>query len=85
MNLLKFAAIDIGTNGVRLLFSNVTEYHDKVTFKKASVVRVPVRLGSGGNINKIAKVTGIKYMSPNPASKSGKAMSGSCPIPWRKG
>ncbi len=45
MNLLKFAAIDIGTNAVRLLFSNVIEYQDKVTFKKASLVRVPVRLG----------------------------------------
>jgi len=45
LNLLKFAAIDIGTNAVRLLFSNVIEYQDKVTFKKASLVRVPVRLG----------------------------------------
>ena len=45
MRLLKFAAIDIGTNAVRLLFSNVTENDDQLTFKKASLVRVPVRLG----------------------------------------
>ncbi len=45
MRLLKFAAIDIGTNAVRLLFSNVTEDGDQLTFKKASLVRVPVRLG----------------------------------------
>ncbi len=45
MRLLKFAAIDIGTNAVRLLFSNVTENDEKTTFKKASLVRVPIRLG----------------------------------------
>jgi len=45
LRLLKFAAIDIGTNAVRLLFSNVTENSNRVTFKKASLVRVPVRLG----------------------------------------
>ena len=45
MNLLKFAAIDIGTNAVRLLFSNVTENSEQTTFKKASLVRVPIRLG----------------------------------------
>lgn len=45
MELLKFAAIDIGTNAVRLLFSNITENKKKTTFKKASLVRVPIRLG----------------------------------------
>lgn len=45
LRLLKFAAIDIGTNAVRLLFSNVTENKKQLTFKKASLVRVPVRLG----------------------------------------
>ena len=45
MRLLKFAAIDIGTNAVRLLFSNVTENNKQATFKKASLVRVPIRLG----------------------------------------
>jgi exopolyphosphatase/guanosine-5'-triphosphate,3'-diphosphate pyrophosphatase len=45
LELLKFAAIDIGTNAVRLLFSNITENKKKTTFKKASLVRVPIRLG----------------------------------------
>ncbi|MGM0498010.1 MAG: hypothetical protein ACQESJ_08845 [Bacteroidota bacterium] len=45
MKLLKFAAIDIGTNAVRLLFSNVTENKKSTTFKKASLIRVPLRLG----------------------------------------
>jgi exopolyphosphatase/guanosine-5'-triphosphate,3'-diphosphate pyrophosphatase len=45
LRLLKFAAIDIGTNAVRLLFTNVTENGGKTTFKKESLVRVPIRLG----------------------------------------
>ncbi len=45
MKLLPFAAIDIGSNAVRLLFSNVLEDGQSVIFKKSSLVRVPVRLG----------------------------------------
>jgi exopolyphosphatase/guanosine-5'-triphosphate,3'-diphosphate pyrophosphatase len=45
--LLKFAAIDIGSNAVRVLFANVaTETNGKVHFHKVSLIRVPVRLGS---------------------------------------
>lgn len=46
MKLLKFAAIDIGTNAVRLLFTNVIEDDKEVIFKKSSIIRVPVRLGT---------------------------------------
>ena len=46
MNTYRFAAIDIGSNAVRLLFSNVFEEGSKVTFKKQSLVRVPIRLGA---------------------------------------
>jgi len=45
LELHKFAAIDIGTNAVRLLFSNVIEEEDNATFKKNSLIRVPIRLG----------------------------------------
>ncbi|MDQ7918199.1 exopolyphosphatase [Mesonia sp. MT50] len=42
----KYAAIDIGSNAVRLLISTITEPEGKeATFKKTSLVRVPVRLG----------------------------------------
>ncbi len=41
----RFAAIDIGSNAVRLLISNVFEHEGKLTFKKQSLVRVPIRLG----------------------------------------
>lgn len=45
MESYKFAAIDIGSNAVRLLISNVFEDGSKTTFKKQSLVRVPIRLG----------------------------------------
>ena len=47
LNIQKYAAIDIGSNAVRLLISNIVEEKDKSTrFKKSSLVRVPVRLGA---------------------------------------
>lgn len=46
MKLHKYAAIDIGSNGVRLLIANVIVFKKKDTlFKKSSLVRVPIRLG----------------------------------------
>ncbi|MEZ4721312.1 MAG: exopolyphosphatase [Flavobacteriales bacterium] len=46
MKSYQFAAIDIGSNAVRLLISNVFEEGAKVTFKKQSLVRIPIRLGA---------------------------------------
>lgn len=46
MKLLKFAAIDIGTNAIRLLFSNIIENGQSVIIKKSSIIRVPIRLGT---------------------------------------
>lgn len=43
--MLKFGAIDIGSNAVRLLITNVFESETGPIFKKSSLVRVPVRLG----------------------------------------
>lgn len=40
-----FAAIDIGTNAVRLLFSQVFEDDKSATFKKDALFMVPLRLG----------------------------------------
>jgi exopolyphosphatase/guanosine-5'-triphosphate,3'-diphosphate pyrophosphatase len=42
----KYAAIDIGSNAMRLLISNIVEQEGKETqFSKSSLVRVPIRLG----------------------------------------
>jgi len=40
-----FAAIDIGSNAGRLLFSNVTEIKGSPKAEKASLIRIPLRLG----------------------------------------
>jgi exopolyphosphatase/guanosine-5'-triphosphate,3'-diphosphate pyrophosphatase len=42
---MKFAAIDIGSNAVRLLFSNVYDNGNSTSFKKAELIRIPIRLG----------------------------------------
>lgn len=48
----KYAAIDIGSNAVRLLISSIVEQKDQpVKFKKTSLVRVPIRLGADVFLN----------------------------------
>lgn len=42
---MKLAAIDIGSNAVRLQITKVIEYDEAVTFKKLEYVRFPLRLG----------------------------------------
>lgn len=52
LKILKYAAIDIGSNAVRLLISNIIEEKDKPTvFRKSSLVRVPIRLGADVFLN----------------------------------
>lgn len=47
ISLKKYAAIDIGSNAVRLLISNIVEQEGQpALFKKSSLVRVPIRLGT---------------------------------------
>lgn len=48
----KYAAIDIGSNAIRLLVSNVIEREDRdPQFKKSALVRVPIRLGTDSFVN----------------------------------
>ena len=42
---MRFASIDIGSNAVRLLLCNVFETDSEPVFKKAELVRMPLRLG----------------------------------------
>lgn len=52
INIKKYAAIDIGSNAIRLLISNIIEQKGKPTlFKKSALVRVPIRLGADVFIN----------------------------------
>ncbi len=48
---MKFAAIDIGSNAVRLLFCNVYDEDGVITYKKAELIRVPIRLGEDSFLN----------------------------------
>ncbi|MBL4724830.1 MAG: rod shape-determining protein [Lutibacter sp.] len=64
----KLAAIDIGSNAIRLLVSNVISTKDEDTpiFKKSALVRVPIRLGADsfitGEISEENKIRMIKAM-----------------------
>ncbi len=56
MKIHKLAAIDIGSNSIRLLVSNVITDKRNTLFKKSSLTRLPIRLGadsfSKGKISK---------------------------------
>jgi len=46
ISIKKYAAIDIGSNAMRLLIANIVEQEGKPTqFNKSSLIRVPIRLG----------------------------------------
>ncbi|AMR32985.1 exopolyphosphatase [Mucilaginibacter sp. PAMC 26640] len=49
---MRYAAIDVGSNAVRLLIANIIENNGSVSFKKNTLVRVPVRLGDDAFLNK---------------------------------
>lgn len=45
LKFIKFASIDVGSNAVRILFTNVFETPNGPVFRKLSLIRVPIRLG----------------------------------------
>jgi len=55
---LKFAAIDIGSNAVRLLIADIIETPDNLNITKLSLVRVPLRLGA--SVFDSGKISGSK-------------------------
>lgn len=69
---MKFAAIDIGSNAVRLLFTQVFEDTNSAVFKKDALFRVPLRLGddvfqnssiSDQKVNDLVNtIVGFKYL-----------------------
>lgn len=42
---MRYAAIDIGSNAVRLLIADIIQNEKEVSFKKNTLIRVPLRLG----------------------------------------
>jgi exopolyphosphatase/guanosine-5'-triphosphate,3'-diphosphate pyrophosphatase len=52
LNIRKFGAIDIGSNAIRLLITNIiSKKGEETQFKKSALVRVPIRLGADTFIN----------------------------------
>jgi exopolyphosphatase/guanosine-5'-triphosphate,3'-diphosphate pyrophosphatase len=63
LEIKKYGAIDIGSNAIRLLISNViVEEGKEPQFKKSSLVRVPIRLGADAFVNGIISNENIKRM-----------------------
>ncbi len=64
---MKLAAIDIGSNAVRLQITKVIEYEKMITFKKLEYVRFPLRLGhdvfTTGRISEYNKERFFKLMT----------------------
>ncbi|WP_424961793.1 Ppx/GppA phosphatase family protein [Ekhidna sp.] len=64
---MKLAAIDIGSNAVRLQITKVIEYETVITFKKLEYVRFPLRLGhdvfSEGRISEFNEERFFKLMT----------------------
>ena len=53
LKLKKYAAVDIGSNAIRLLIETIIEKDDEAArYKKTSLVRVPIRLGTDVFTNK---------------------------------
>lgn len=49
---MRYGAIDIGSNAVRLLIADIIEKNGVVEFKKNTLVRVPLRLGDDAFLDK---------------------------------
>jgi exopolyphosphatase/guanosine-5'-triphosphate,3'-diphosphate pyrophosphatase len=50
---LRYAAIDIGSNAVRLLIADITKHSTTASFKKNTLIRVPLRLGDDAFLNQL--------------------------------
>lgn len=65
-SLSRYAAVDIGSNAVRLLLCNVVKEHGVIHYNKSEFVRVPLRLGedafSKGKISDEKKERFMKVM-----------------------
>jgi exopolyphosphatase/guanosine-5'-triphosphate,3'-diphosphate pyrophosphatase len=64
---MRYAAIDIGSNAIRLFIADIHELDGQTTFKRNTLVRVPLRLGDdvflSGRVSKAKSKDLIKTMS----------------------
>lgn len=63
---MRYAAIDIGSNAVRLLIADVIQNNKTISFKKNTLIRVPLRLGDDAFLDKL--------ISPNKTDELIKTM-----------
>jgi len=63
---LRYAAIDIGSNAIRLLIADVIQNNKTISFKKNTLIRVPLRLGDDAFLDKL--------ISPNKTTELIKTM-----------
>ena len=71
LEIKKYAAIDIGSNAIRLLIANVIVEKDKEPqFRKSSLVRVPIRLGADAFVSgKISDINAQRMVEAMEAFK----------------
>lgn len=64
---MRYAAIDIGSNAIRLFIADIHELDGQTTFKRNTLVRVPIRLGDdvflGGRVSEEKSKDLIKTMA----------------------
>lgn len=60
---MRFAAIDIGSNAVRLLIANIIETDAGYSYKKDTLLRIPLRLGDDAFINNKISEKKIKELT----------------------
>lgn len=50
---MRYAAIDIGSNAVRLLIADIVQNNKSISFKKNTLIRVPLRLGDDAFLDQV--------------------------------
>ena len=70
--MLKLAAIDIGSNAIRLQITHVLEYEESTTFKRLEYVRFPLRLGQ--DVFAVTEENPARCIGPERADKFMKLM-----------
>ena len=45
LDIITYGAIDIGSNAIRLIITDVYQMPNRIQYKKITLVRVPLRLG----------------------------------------